>query len=159
MAEISIEMATINGRSVQLPGASQISVFRENKKPIVAKTNSGSGFWSKFGGAALDGISSGVNQLISPDTTSTISNGSVYQSSKSSGRTLGNAGLAALGGVSNGISSGLKSELQNSASEGQTRNNSRAVAAGLNLKLIFLTPTQLVIPNMTPVTAAQLSTG
>jgi hypothetical protein len=159
MAEISIEMATINGRSVQLPGASQISVFRENKKPIVAKANSGSGFWSKFGGAALDGISSGVNQLISPDTTSTISNGSVYQSSKSSGRTLGNAGLAALGGVSNGISSGLKSELQNSASEGQTRNNSRAVAAGLNLKLIFLTPTQLVIPNMTPVTTAQLSTG
>jgi hypothetical protein len=159
MAEISIEMATINGRSVQLPGAAQISVFRENKKPIVAKANSGSDFWSKVGGAALDGISSGVNQLISPDTTSTISNGSVYQSSKSSGRTLGNAGLAALGGVSNGISSGLKSELQSSASEGQTRNNSRAVAAGLNLKVIFLTPTQLVIPNMTPVKSAQLSTG
>jgi hypothetical protein len=157
VAQVSFESAVVNGNAIALPGASQIMVVRDNKEPLMAKSYGGNGFWGKFASAALGGISSGVGQLISPDTTSTIGNGFSQTVSQSSGRTLGNAGLAALGGVSNGLSTGLQSEIQSGMQQGQTK--VKGIKAGQSLRLIFLAPTQVIVPGLAPVETAQLPTG
>ncbi|MGL5062107.1 MAG: TrbI/VirB10 family protein [Microcoleus sp.] len=149
--DISLEKAIVNGQAVTLPGSASIAVLRDNNDPLIAKSYGGGGskFWGSFASAALGGISNGVNQLISPDTSTTIGNGFSQTTSTSSGRTLGNAGLAALGGVSNGLSTSLQSSIQ----QGIARTNSGKVTgirAGTKLKLVFLNPTDIVIPGFAP---------
>jgi hypothetical protein len=155
--EISLEKAIVNGTAIALPGTGSIAVLKDNKEPLIAKSYGGNGFWGEFASAALGGVSSGVGQLINPDTTSTIGNGFSQVTSQSSGRSLGNAGLAALGGVSNGLSTGLQSKIQMGMQSGRT--TLRGVNAGTRLRLVFLAPTPIVIPGLEPVQTAQLPMG
>ena len=142
---VAFESAVVNGQAVTLPGAA-IAVLAENKQPLIAKSFSGSGgasFGKTFASVALNGVSSGIGQLLQPSTSTVINGSSTIASSTSSGNTLGNAGLAALGGISNGVSNGLQAEIQRS---GQVQVSAKGIKSGSTLRLVFTADTQILSP-------------
>lgn len=154
VVEINLEKAVVNGTPILLPGSGSIAVLKENKEPLIAKTYGGNNFWNILANSAPGGVSAGVNQLISPDTSSVVGNGFSQVTSQSSGRSLKNAGLAVLGGVFNGVSTSLQSEIQAGMQSNQTK--IRGVKAGTRLRLVFIVPTPIVIPG---IDVAQLPLG
>jgi hypothetical protein len=151
IVNISIETAAINGSPVQLPGESQITVLKGNKEPLIAKAfnGGGGGFLKNFLPAILDGATAGVQQVISPNQSQIISGNNIIQSSSSSGRGLSSAGLAAFGGLSNGLSTGLKAQMQSSFTQSQqTQTTAKGIKAGTEVRLIFTSPTQMVVPGL-----------
>jgi hypothetical protein len=151
MVNISIETAAINGSPVQLPGESQITVLKGNKEPLIAKAfnGGGGGFFKNFLPAILDGATAGVQQVISPNQSQIISGNNIVQSSSSSGRGLSSAGLAAFGGLSNGLSTGLKAQMQSSFTQSQqAQTTAKGIKAGTEVRLIFTSPTQMVVPGL-----------
>ncbi len=151
LVNISIETAAINGSPVQLPGESQITVLKGNKEPLIAKAfnGGGGGFFKNFLPAILDGATAGVQQVISPNQSQIISGNNIVQSSSSSGRGLSSAGLAAFGGLSNGLSTGLKAQMQSSFTQSQqVQTTAKGIKAGTEVRLIFTSPTQMVVPGL-----------
>ena len=142
---VAFESAVVGGQAVKLPGAA-VAVLAGNKQPLIAKSFSGSGgasFGKTFASIALNGVSTGIGQMLQPSTSTVINGGSTIATSTSSGNTLGNAGLAALGGISNGVSSGLQTEIQRS---GQVQVSAKGIKAGSVLRLVFTTDTQILSP-------------
>ena len=153
MANLTIESAMVNGLSINLPNG--IAVFKDDKTPLIATDfthrSSGPGLGNIFLNALLDGASSGIQQVIQPNTSSVISGNNIIQNSTSSGRGLQQAGLAGLGGLTSGLSTGLKANLQTGLAAqqqgyGQSSTPALGIKAGVNLKLVFMAPAKLVVP-------------
>jgi hypothetical protein len=153
MANLTIESAMVNGLAIKLPNG--IAVFKDDKTPLIATDftlrSGGPGMGNIFLNALLDGASSGIQQVIQPDTSSVISGNNIIQNSTSSGRGLQQAGLAGLGGLTSGLSSGLKANLAAGLSaqqqgQGQSSAPALGIKAGINVRLVFMAPTKLVVP-------------
>jgi hypothetical protein len=153
LANLTIESAMVNGLPIKLPYG--IAVFKEDKTPLIAtdftRRRSGPGMGNIFLNALLDGASAGIQQVIQPDTSSVISGNNIIQNSTSSGRGLQQAGLAGVGGLTSGLSSGLKANLTAGLAAqqqgyGQSSTPALGIKAGINLRLVFMSPTKLVVP-------------
>ena len=148
VASINLQSAVIDGAVTALPQTAAIAVLGEGKKAIIAKRiggggGSGPGMGRTLLGALLDAGSSGIGQLLAPQTTSTFSSGAgISSQSINPPSTLGNAGLAAAGGLTSGISNGLKASL---TAQPQTASTpAMGVKAGLKLNLVFTSPLEML---------------
>jgi hypothetical protein len=153
MANLTIESAMVNGLPRKLPYG--IAVFKDDKTPLIAtdfiRRSSSPGMGNIFLNALLDGASAGIQQVIQPDTSSVISGNNIIQNSTSSGRGLQQAGLAGVGGLTSGLSSGLKANLAaglaaQQQGSGQSSTPALGIKAGINLRLVFMSPAKLVVP-------------
>ena len=147
VASINLQTAVINGLATELPQTAAIAVLGEGKQPIIAKKiaggNSGPGMGRTLLSALLDAGSSGIGQLLAPQTSTTISSGAgITSQTINPPSTLSNAGLAAAGGLTTGISSGLKSAL--SAQPQTVSTPAMGVKAGLKLNLVFTSPLEML---------------
>ena len=147
VASINLQTAVINGLATELPQTAAIAVLTEGKAPIIAKKiaggSSGPGMGRTLLSALLDAGSSGIGQLLAPQTTSTFSSGAgISSQSINPPSTLSNAGLAAAGGLTTGISNGLKASL---TAQPQTASTpAMGVKAGLKLNLVFTSPLEML---------------
>ena len=149
VASITLQSAVIDGAVTALPQTAAIAVLGEGKKAIIAKRISGGGgngpsMGRTLLGALLDAGSSGIGQLLAPQTTSTFSSGAdITSQSVNQPNSLGNAGLAAAGGLTSGISNGLKAGLT-AQPQAQSTTPAMGVKAGIKLSLVFISPLEML---------------
>ena len=148
VASITLQSAVIDGAVTALPQTAAIAVLGEGKKALIAKRISGGGgsgpsMGRTLLGALLDAGSSGIGQLLAPQSQTTISSGAgITSQTINPPSTLSNAGLAAAGGLASGISNGLKAGL--TAQPQTVSTPAMGVKAGIKLSLVFTSPLEML---------------
>jgi hypothetical protein len=145
LVNIAVRSAVVNGQQMQIPPefANAIAVMKGNNEPLVLKKMGGG---DQFGKALLGGIISAgsgfASQLLTPQTTTTISsNGFIEQTSTSRPNSIGNAALSAGNQFGQSIAGSLNQQLAQNTNSSATI---MALKAGTRVRLLFARDVPLV---------------
>ncbi|MGL5719503.1 MAG: hypothetical protein ACRCYP_01730 [Alphaproteobacteria bacterium] len=151
VVNIQVQAATSNGQSLNIPPefSNAIAVMKSNNKPLLAKDfNKKSGFGSFLTGALVGAGTGFVQQLVTPQTTTSFAtNGIASQTSTSLPNTLGNAGLQAANRFAQDFGQGIQQQI---SSGNQSTGVAMGVAAGTKIKMIFANDVPLLAASALP---------